>query len=166
MNGPPIAIPPAAVGGAWLLSVTAEDNRTLREWRNAAADAFFERAPITQEDQQRWFESYLTRREDFLFMVMEADAARGCLGVRMRDGEWDIYNVIRGTRTIGSRGFLACGLKMLVAFARSRAELPVRAIVLAENPAVLWYERNGFRIVGWRNGGILMYWTATKNTDT
>lgn len=151
---------PAA--GPWLRSAVAGDQERLRVWRNAAAGAFFDSAPIDAEAQRRWFAGYLGRDEDFLFMVMEAAEPRGCLGVRLVNGEWDVYNVIRGERTAGSRGGMGRGLELLVDFARRRAELPVRAVVLAGNPAIGWYERHGFAVVLRQPVSVEMRWKGTS----
>lgn len=158
-SGPLVAGDPAA--GPWLRGAAAGDQERLRAWRNATAWAFFQPAPIDEESQRRWFEGYLGRDEDFLFMLMEAAEPRGCLGVRLADGEWDVYNVIRGERTAGSRGAMGRGLDLLVDFARRRAELPVRAVVLAGNPAIGWYERHGFAISRRQSGSVVMRWTGT-----
>lgn len=155
-----VAGDPAA--GPWLRGAAAGDQERLRVWRNAAAGAFFQPARIDAEAQRRWFEGYLGREEDFLFMVMEAAEPRGCLGVRLADGEWDVYNVIRGERTAGSRGAMGRGLDLLVDFARRRAALPVRAVVLAGNPAIGWYERQGFAVVRRQPGSVVMRWTGTS----
>ena len=149
-----------AAGGPWLRTVATDDQERLRAWRNAAADSFFERAPISAAGQRRWFEAYLGRDEDFLFMVMAGARACGCLGVRRAGDEWDIYNVIRGVRPAGSRGFMGRGLELLVDFARQRAELPVRAVVLVANPAIAWYARHGFGIAVRRPDAVVMGWTG------
>lgn len=155
-SGSVVAGDPAV--GPWLRGAVAGDQERLRLWRNAAAGAFFQSAAIDAESQRRWFEGYLGREEDFLFMVMEAAEPRGCLGVRLMDGEWDVYNVIRGERTAGSRGAMGRGLELLVDFARRRAKLPVRAVVLAGNPAIGWYERHGFAVVRRNPGSVVMRW--------
>jgi ribosomal protein S18 acetylase RimI-like enzyme len=155
---------PTAPGAAWLRAVAAADQERLRGWRNAAAHAFFERSPVDAAGQRRWFEGYLGRDEDFLFMVMDGTEACGCVGVRLAAGEWDVYNVIRGARTPGSRGFMGRGLELLVGFARRRAGLPVRAVVLAGNPAIAWYERHGFGIAARREGSVVMRWTEGPAT--
>jgi len=159
-SGSVVAGDPAV--GPWLRGAVAGDQERLRVWRNAAARAFFQSAAIDAEAQRRWFEGYLGREEDFLFMVMEAAEPRGCLGVRLVDGEWDVYNVIRGERTAGSRGAMGRGLELLVDFARRRAKLPVRAVVLAGNPAIGWYERHGFAVVRRNPGSVVMRWKGTS----
>jgi hypothetical protein len=55
---------------------------------------------------------------------------------------------------------MGCGLQMAVAFARGRRDLPVTAVVLAANPAVAWYARQGFVIVGRRPESVLMRWAG------
>jgi ribosomal protein S18 acetylase RimI-like enzyme len=150
----------------WLRLAGAEEQEALREWKNGHRDAFFHTAVITPEGQRQWFQGYRARPEDFLFLVMERDRPVGCMGVRLLDAEWDVYNVIRGASTASSRGFMGLGLRMLVAFARDRRDLPVQAVVLANNPAVDWYLRQGFRIVGRRPDSVVMRWAAVAPLET
>jgi ribosomal protein S18 acetylase RimI-like enzyme len=144
----------------WLRAVGLADQDLLRAWRNANRAAFFETAVVDENRQQRWFRGYLGRADDFLFLVMAGDAPVGCVGVRLVDDGWDVYNVIRGVGTAASRGFMGRGLRMAVAFARGRRDLPVTAVVLAANPAVAWYARQGFVIVGRRPESVLMRWAG------
>lgn len=151
---------PAVRTEPWLRSVNAGDQDLLRTWRNATRGSFFQTAEVDADGQKRWFQGYLGRSDDFLFMIMAGDAPVGCAGVRQRDGGWDVYNVIRGVRTAASRGFMGRGLSLAVAFARERLELPVTAVVLAANPAVAWYLRQGFEIVDRRPEIVHLRWTA------
>jgi len=144
--------------GVWLRSAVAPDQELLRGWRNANQDAFFQRSHIAPEAQDRWFAGYLLRPDDFLFIVMYDTIPCGCLGVRLREEGWDVYNVIRGTRSAGSRGAMGEGLELLVAFARARREGPIRAEVLQGNPAVAWYSRNGFEVLERGTMSVTMRW--------
>ncbi len=132
----------------WLRGVNCGDQDVLRTWRNAHGHRFFHCRPITPESQQSWFDGYLRRPDDFLFMVMAAERAVGCIGIRLREAEWDLYNVIRGVHSAGSSGFMSHALAAVMAFARQRCPAPIRADVLTGNPALSWYLRNGFVIVG------------------
>ena len=146
--------------GPWLRTVTEEDQARLVEWRTACRHAFFRQEPIDGEGQRLWFRGYRDRPEDFLFAVMEGGEAVGCLGVRLLDGGWDVYNVIRGRRTPGSRGFMGRALEMAVAFARERRERPVGLVVLAGNPAEQWYRRHGFVATGRDPECVTMEWVG------
>jgi hypothetical protein len=137
---------PEDLSRPWLQAARFGDRDALRAWRNAHARSFFYQEPISVGDQQRWYEAYRSRPDDFLFMVMEGEQAVGCIGIRLRDEEWDVYNVIRGVRSPGSAGFMSQALAAVIAFARSNRPVPVRADVVAANPALSWYLRNGFVI--------------------
>ena len=128
----------------WLRTAEHADQELVRVWRNAHARSFFHQSPITSIGQQQWFEGYRDRSDDFLFMVMAAEQPIGCIGIRFRNNEWDLYNVIRGVRSSRSAGFMAAGLASLIAFARRIRPVAVRADVIAGNPALTWYLRNGF----------------------
>lgn len=132
----------------WLRGVNGGDQDLLRAWRNGHAHRFFHHYPITAKSQQDWFEGYLGRPDDFLFMVMAGEQAVGCIGLRLREGEWDLYNIIRGVGSRESVGFMSQALAAVIAFARGRRPAPVRADVLTDNPALAWYLRNGFVIAG------------------
>lgn len=131
----------------WLRTADHADQEQVRTWRNAHARSFFHQSPITSTGQQQWFEGYRSRPDDFLFMVMAAEQAIGCIGIRFRNNAWDLYNVIRGVRSSSSTGFMAAGLAVLIAFARGIRPVAVRADVIIGNPAIDWYLRNGFAIV-------------------
>ncbi len=152
--------PSDGTAAARLQSVEPADQEMLRRWRNANRAAFLETAEVDPVGQSRWFAGYLCRDDDFLFLVMAGDAAVGCVGVRLRGPGWDVYNVIRGVRTPASRGCMGRGLALAVAFALGRRDLPVTAVVLAENPAVGWYLRQGFAIVERRPQTVLLRWAG------
>ena len=82
-----------------------------------------------------------------MFMVMEGDHPIGCIGIRYRDGVWDLYNVIRGVSTIGSVGFMSLALNYIVVFARDLHSVDIYCFVVAGNLALSWYLRNGFVVV-------------------
>jgi len=128
----------------WLRTAEHADQEQVRNWRNIHARSFFHQSPITSTGQQQWFEEYRNRSDDFLFMVMAADQSIGCIGIRFRSDAWDLYNIIRGVHSSRSTGFMATGLAMLIAFARDICPVAVRADVIAGNPALTWYLRNGF----------------------
>lgn len=134
--------------GPWLRGAGLGDQETLRRWRNAHAHRFFHQQPVTPELQQCWFDGYLGRPDDFLFMVVAGEEPVGCIGIRFRDGVWDVYNVIRGSDSRGSAGFMSLALAAVIEFARGRRPAAVRADVLTDNPARAWYLRNGFILVG------------------
>jgi RimJ/RimL family protein N-acetyltransferase len=132
----------------WLQSVVLSDQENIRTWKNSHASSFFYTEMITSEDQIKWFAAYLHRPDDFLFMVMEANRAVGCIGIRFRQGGWDIYNLIRGVRSTGSAGYMSQALRMVIEYAQGVRSGCVRADVITDNPALSWYLHNDFVIVG------------------
>jgi hypothetical protein len=131
----------------WLRLAQSEDLDALRAWRNANKCRFYQQAPVTVEGQLKWFEGYLARPRDYLFMVMGAHEPVGCIGIRFTGDVWDIYNVIRGVESASSTGFMSVAFAMVIAFARGLQKAPVQVDVLADNPAVNWYLRNGCEVV-------------------
>ena len=113
--------------------VVPEDQETLRTWRNAHSQRFFYREKITPAQQRQWFTHYLTRDEDHLFMVLVKALPTGCIGIRLLDDHWDLYNVIRGVHRLHSRGCMGTALHHVIEFALQRKAIPVQLKVLAKN---------------------------------
>ena len=113
--------------------VVPEDQETLRTWRNAHSQRFFYREKITPAQQRQWFTHYLTRDEDHLFMVLVKALPTGCIGIRLLDDHWDLYNVIRGVHRLHSRGCMGTALHHVIEFALQRKAIPVQLKVLANN---------------------------------
>lgn len=129
-----------------LHSIKLSDQENLRNWKNANRQSFFYQQIISSDDQQKWFEAYLKRDDDFMFIVMAAEPI-GCMGFRFSDQVWDVYNVILGRPEFGRKGHMSHALQMMCSFARQLALIPITAKVLKDNPAVSWYKRNAFRVV-------------------
>jgi hypothetical protein len=128
----------------WLRLAGLADQEHLRSWRNANAIRFYHQEIVPPEAQRRWFEAYLERPDDYLFMVMAGDHAVGCIGLRFVNEAWDVYNVIRGVQARGSTGFMSLALGLVLAFARHTRPVPIVVEVLPDNPALRWYLANGF----------------------
>jgi RimJ/RimL family protein N-acetyltransferase len=131
--------------GVRLRTIEARDGERLREWKNANRASFFFRDTIEPEGQRRWYEAYRERPRDFMFVVEAAGRDVGCMGFRVLDTGADVYNVIRGAAG-GPPGAMSGALRLLCSFALASFPVPVEARVLKSNPAVPWYERNGFRV--------------------
>lgn len=132
----------------WLESVRGCHQDKLRRWKNHHAASFLHQKTISVTCQEEWFDAYLLRSEDFMFMVMERGQPIGCIGIRYRDGMWDLYNVIRGLSSLDSAGFMSLAFNMVVVFAQGIRPICVGCEVITGNPALSWYLRNGFVIVG------------------
>lgn len=132
------------------------DIEHLRRWRNRHRLRFFNTGLISSEVQRVWFEEHCRRRNDFLFVVRHRDAPIGCIGIRLTEAGWDLYNVIRGRNPAGSAGCMSAALHAVIAFARKTVDAPVSLKVLPDNPAAGWYARNGFRLIRRRKAFLLM----------
>ena len=113
--------------------IVPEDQETLRTWRDAHSQRFFDREKIIPAQQRQRFTHYLTRDEDHLFMVLVKALPTGCIGIRLLDDHWDLYNVIRGVHRLHSRGCMGTALHHVIEFALQRKAIPVQLKVLAKN---------------------------------
>ena len=113
--------------------IVPEDQETLRTWRHAHSQRFFDREKISPAQQRQRFTHYLTRDEDHLFMVLVNALPTGCIGIRLLDDHWDLYNVIRGVHRLHSRGCMGTALHHVIEFALQRKAIPVQLKVLAKN---------------------------------
>ncbi|MEW5718055.1 MAG: GNAT family N-acetyltransferase [Chloroflexota bacterium] len=127
-----------------LRAITPADLEHLREWKNANRFAFFYQEIIAPEQQARWFQGYLERAHDYLFIVERAGQAIGCMGFRMLDQRADIYNVLRGQPEHGSKGVMSQALRLLCSFIAADFTRDISAQVLLSNPARAWYRKNAF----------------------
>jgi RimJ/RimL family protein N-acetyltransferase len=128
-----------------LCAIQWGDQENLRNWKNDNRYSFFYQELITPAAQQEWFEAYLRRDEDFMFLIRSGSLSIGCIGFRLCETNWDIYNVILGTTAFSGRGYMRQAIRMICSYARTLQALPITAKVLITNPALRWYYRNGFR---------------------
>lgn len=129
-----------------LRSATPGDLDFLRSWKNAHRQFFFHQAEISTEQQRSWFDAFVQRPHDYMLMVEHQGTAIGCMGIRLLESEWDVYNVILGDAAYGKRGFMGCAFAAMLTMARQERALPITLKVLKHNPAVGWYLKNGFAI--------------------
>lgn len=146
-----------AVSGRLVLqSIRGEDKELLRQWKNLNRERFFHREMITEEQQAAWFAGYQDRADDWMFLVIDHGEAVGCLGFRLRSDDIDVYNVIRGRRG-SSAGAMHRALGVVIGEAVGRYPgLPVRVRVMADNPAIIWYGKCGFRTTEVCDGFVVM----------
>ena len=128
-----------------LRSVAAEDAERLRRWKNVNRQHFFFRDEITPEMQARWMSEYLARPLDHMFVVERLGRPVGCLGFRDHLGRGDVYNVILADSSSSRQGIMTAALRTLLTFCRTKSE-EIGLVVLKENHARRFYERNGFEI--------------------
>jgi ribosomal protein S18 acetylase RimI-like enzyme len=145
-----------ALPGISLRSAALADCDRLRAWKNENRQYFFFQDLISPEGQRRWFAGYLLRPDDWMFMVLEGDRSIGCMGFRARDGQADVYNVILGQADDGGRGLMSGAFRLMCSFARQELGVPVVARVLKTNPALAWYRKRGFDVVGEEDTHVLI----------
>ena len=162
-------IEPAEEAEYRIRDIKEADIEDLRQWKNQNSKSFFLREEITPEQQAAWFAKFCERTDDRMFLVEQnvgGDWQRiGCMGFRSLEDERcvDAYNIIRSRKIEPADFVFAEPFKMMLAYARSRyPEMPIQCKVLSENPAVEWYERNGFSRKEERKGYFLM--ELDKNT--
>src|SRR4030042_7081610 len=80
-----------------LCAIQWGDQENLRNWKNDNRDSFFYQELITPAAQQKWFEMYLRRDEDFMFLIRSGRLNIGCIGFRFRATNWAVYNVNLGS---------------------------------------------------------------------
>ncbi len=127
-----------------LRSANAADLENLRNWKNSQHRFFFNQDLINPEQQQLWFSHFAQRPHDYMLMVCIQSTAIGCMGIRLLNSEWDIYNVILGDATYGRKGHMGRALSTMIDMTLQQSNLPITLKVLKNNPAVGWYLKNGF----------------------
>jgi RimJ/RimL family protein N-acetyltransferase len=129
-----------------LRTVNETDIENLRVWKNMNKNFFFYKQEISESQQTEWFNQYLNRPDDYIFIVeLNNQLPIGCMGIRKLDKEWDAYNIILGESEFGRKGYMSVAFKKMLDFASNSESLPITLKVLKENPAVSWYEKNGFK---------------------
>jgi RimJ/RimL family protein N-acetyltransferase len=130
--------------GLHLRAAAVADMEHLRAWKNAQRQFFFYQEVISPEQQRTWFDAFVQRPDDYMLMVEYQGTPMGCMGIRLLETEWDIYNVILGDGTHGKQGHMGRAFAAMLALAQQQHDLPITLKVLKHNPAVGWYLKNGF----------------------
>jgi RimJ/RimL family protein N-acetyltransferase len=139
-----VIIKPEIFDDVTLRTITETDCDNLRQWKNDNRRAFFSQDIISPQMQMKWFQSYLERENDFMFMVMFNSEPIGCMGFHMLEGQADIYNVILGRLDMAGKGIMSKGLLIMCSYIYSDFTHDIGLKVLRSNLAVGWYEKNGF----------------------
>lgn len=142
-------------GPVRLRAIGPDDLEDLRLWKNAHREAFFFKGVLSSEDQRRWFEGYRKRANDYMFVVEDGGAKAGCMGFRLEGGEADAYNIIGAPEARG-KGVLGAAMKLLCSYILKEHRVPVSCKVVKGNPAVGWYEKCGYKIVGKEKDHVVM----------
>lgn len=146
-----------------LRTIERVDQENLRKWKNVNRTSFFFQEMIQPDQQQKWFDGYLNRKDDVMFIVEElagnyAEALQfkeseryqgiGCLAFRLEeDGRIDLYNIIRGEKGNGMV-FMKDAMQLLLNYITEYDPAKeIKCDVLKNNPAVKWYQQCGFAIL-------------------
>jgi RimJ/RimL family protein N-acetyltransferase len=130
-----------------LRTIRESDQPQLRAWTNQNRQYFFFKELISEFAQQEWFGKYLTRDDDYMFIVRAEGCSIGCMGIRVLEDTWDVYNVILGEQRFSGRGYMGQALQTMCSWAAELRPIRISARVLKDNPAINWYCRNGFKVV-------------------
>lgn len=129
-----------------LRSIVEADLEFLRQWKNSQRQYFFHQEEIDPNQHRQWWESFSLRPYDIMLITEYEKQRVGCMGVRWQEDHWDIYNVILGAQEFGGRGFMGLAFSALLDYAFALKPSPIRLQVLKHNPAVKWYQKQGFEI--------------------
>lgn len=130
-------------------AVPAADVRCLTEWRNRYVDSFLSEFVATEERTERWLvESVGPDDTRILFMLDDAGGRTvGYMGLAFIDwatGYAEFDAIVRGADA--PRGLVTEALRTLWAWGRGTLGLSRGGIrVRSNNPAVVFFERFGFR---------------------
>lgn len=146
-----------------LRSIAEGDIENLRNWKNVNKHSFFLNQDISPEQQQKWYDSFLQRENDHMFVVEQLAGeewqAIGCMGFRKLDDEGcvDAYNIIRSKKIEPATFTMSEAFSTMLAYAAGMYPgFPLQVKVLSNNPAVAWYKKNAFTIIDTVNNYYLM----------
>jgi hypothetical protein len=146
-----------------LRTITKNDIENLRNWKNANKNSFFLNQDITATQQEEWYGKFANKPGDHMFIVEQnVDdewQSIGCMGFRKLDDEGyvDAYNIIRAHKIEPASFSMSDAFKGILAYAVSLYPgHPLQVKVLSHNPAVSWYEMNGFNIIGSKSDHVVM----------
>lgn len=122
------------------------DNEFIRNLKNEQREFFFYKAEISTVQQLNWFTAYKSRDDDYMFVILAGTEYVGCMGIRLLDDHWDIYNVMVGNDVLKGRGIMSACFQKMLQFASVKKPAKITLKVLKNNPAVTWYVKQGLEI--------------------
>ncbi len=135
----------------------------LRLWKNQNKNNFFHKDLITQEDQTKWYKLFKSRKNDYMFVITNNNSLVGCMGIRLINDEWDVYNVILGNLKYSKKGIMSIAFLKMIEYALSLKKTKISLKVLKKNPAIIWYKKKNFEII---NSNENFYTMIYKNNNT
>lgn len=145
-----------------LRSASLSDLEYLRTWKNGQKKYFYHQEEITEPQQRQWYESFKQRPYDLMLMTEYNQQIFGCMGIRWQENRWDVYNVILGLQEFGGRGLMGLAFAELLDLAGSLKSAPISLQVLKHNPAVKWYQKQGFEIAETHNSFFFMIYQSQE----
>ena len=113
--------------------------------KNKNKKYFFLKEDITPNKQLEWFKFMEKQKDNFMFICLNDDKPFGCMGYRKINNVIDIYNVMRFNKSNISMS--ECLLEMIGEIKKKYIDEIIQVLVLEDNPAIKWYEKNGFDII-------------------
>ena len=134
----------------------------LRLWKNQNKNYFFHKDLITQEDQTKWYQLFKSRKNDYMFVITNNNSLVGCMGIRLINDEWDVYNVILGNLKYSKKGIMSIAFLKMIGYALSLKKTKISLKVLKNNPAIIWYKKQNFEII---NSNEIFHTMIYKNNN-
>lgn len=151
-----------------LRNINEGDLEELRIWKNLNKSSFFYQKEISADEQKKWFEGYINRENDYIYIIEECvdDIYKhkiGCIGFRVQEGNViDIYNVIRGNKSMADTTMLQA-MHLLIAYIEKKfTRYEIKCDVLNDNIAKKWYEKCGFVVKECYEQYSVMKWNKEK----
>ena len=127
--------------------IKQSDLNHLMHWKNTNRSFFFHNNKISKQQQKIWYQSYCQRDHDYMFIVSTNQLPIGCMGIRYLQENWDVYNIILGNMNFQKQGIMGKAFKKMLDFAIKNYKTDITLKVLKHNPAVKWYQKQGFTVV-------------------
>ena len=118
------------------------DLRFTKKLKNENRNYFFYKEKLTWKTHLKWYYKYMKTSDNFFFIIEFGKDKYGTIGIRFRDGYWDIYSVSRNKSVTYQKDLMFNAmLKITSFFDQSHI---FRCLVLINNPALFWYKKIGF----------------------
>ena len=134
------------------------DLEFIRRLRNENRQHFLDSNYISEQDQQRWYKSYLLKNDDQMFVLENNGISVGCgalynIDINKKKAEVGRFVIDKSHRGKGYGGIL---IRLIEEMALSKFEIKELYLeVLAANiPAILLYKRMGYKEVGRQSGSV------------
>jgi hypothetical protein len=128
------------------------DIEEIRLWKNSHSNYFFNSSEISVKEQREWFNKiYLVDKNNFIFIIYYKNEKIGCIGFRILENAWDIYNVMNINSNFKGVGIMHTSLKELIEFIKMKKNIDFKAKVLNSNQNLSWYLKNNFKVIDKNN---------------